>query len=99
MEAMAAMTFGLAGLTADVLALLLLRLKKPGFALVAGIVALAVTPLTLRFWRQALIQSGKSTALLGFAQYPAAGVLLGAVVLAAVILILVSISGLRKRRP
>ena len=75
MEAMVSMVFFLSVLTADVLSVLLLKLKRPGFAVAAGAVALAVTPLALRFWRQALVQSGKSTALLGFGQYPAVGVL------------------------
>ncbi len=94
MEAMAAMIFSLAALMAAALAALLLKQKQPGFALAAGLAALAVTVPALLFWHRGLSLNGKGAA------FPALAVIHGILALAALGCILLAAGKLRgKRKP
>ena len=90
MEAMAAMIFSLAALMAAALAALLLKQKQPGFALAAGLAALAVTAPALLFWHRGLSLNGKGAA------FPALAVIHGILALAALGCILLAVRRLRK---
>ncbi|MBR4703393.1 MAG: hypothetical protein IKO91_06065 [Oscillospiraceae bacterium] len=91
MEAVVAMIFSLAVLMAVVLAALLLRQKQPGFALAAGLAALAVTPPALIFWHKGLTLNGKGAA------FPALAAVQGILALAALACVLLAVRGLRKK--
>lgn len=67
--------FGILALVLGIASLCCMK-RKPGLAIIAGVLTLAAVYLSGHFWCMALAESGKSTALLGFAQYPAAPVIL-----------------------
>ena len=56
-----------------------------------------LTYLTAALWNDLLAESGKDTALLGWERYPAAVVILAALLFAAVILVIVNMAGIAKR--
>ena len=94
MEAVVAVIFTLAVLMAVVLAALLLKQTQPGFALAAGIVGLAVTPLALIFWHKGLALNGKGNA------FPALAVVHGILALGLLGCILLAVGKLKgKRKP
>ena len=74
--------------------------KKPFWSFLSSIVTLALTCWTGYSWNSLLMSSGKDTTLLGFHRYPAALILLAILLLAAFVLMIVSIVGMvRQRRP
>ena len=82
---MEAMIFGLCLLTSDVNVFLLLSNKKSGLAAGFSLLSLVLTGVTVYFWRQLLLASGRDTALLGLRHSPAVPVLLGLLALAALV--------------
>ncbi len=97
---MEAMIFGFCLLTSDVNAFLLLSNKKSGFALGFSLLSLALTGVTVYFWRRLLIASGRDPALLGLRHSPAVPVILGLLALAALLGLILAVRQLilgRKR--
>ena len=64
--------------------------KKPVIGFVSSIAAMALTYLTGYSWKLMLIDSGKDTTLLGFSRYPAALIILAALILTAFIMMIVN---------
>ena len=71
--------------------------KKPFGSFVSNIVAMVLTCCTGYSWKLMLMNSGKDTTLLGFNRYPAALTILSILLLAAFILLIVSIIGIVRR--
>ena len=83
---MEAMIFGFCLLTCDINIFLLLSYKtykKTLLAVLFSLLSLALTWVTVHFWRLLLAASGKDTALLGSRQYPAVLIVIGLLALAA----------------
>ena len=64
--------------------------KKPVIGYVSSIAAMALTYLTGYSWKLMLIDSGKDATLLGFSRYPAALIILAALMLTAFIMMIVN---------
>ena len=83
-----AMIFGFCLLTCDINIFLLLSYKtykKTLLAVCFSLLSLALTWITVHFWKLLLISSGKDTALLGFRHSPLVPILLGLLALAALV--------------
>ncbi len=95
---MEALLFGLCLFSSDLIALLLLVQKRPKLSLPFGVLSLALTGVTLYFWRNMLLQNGKSAALLGLRDYPAVPVVVGLLALAALVFLLLGLAGALRQR-
>lgn len=71
--------------------------KKSFLGSLGGIAAMALTYVTCCGWVKMLADSGKNTALLGFARYPAAVILLAALMLASLVITIVNIVRMVRR--
>lgn len=67
------------------------------WGIICGAATVPLTYLTAALWNDLLAESGKDTALLGWERYPAAVVILAALLFAAVILVIVNMAGIAKR--
>ena len=88
---METLALGIASLTVLIISGCCLYCKKPFWSFIGNIAAMALTCWTGYSWRSMLISSGKDPALLGFQRYPAAFILLAALLLSAFILTIISI--------
>ena len=95
---MEAMIFGFCLLTCDVNIFLLLSYKKSLLAVCFSLLSLALTWITVHFWKLLLISSGKDTALLGFHHSPLVPILLGLLALAALVGLALSLVQLAKSK-
>ena len=71
--------------------------KKPVLGIASSIVTVILTFLTGNGWRELLISGGKDTTLLGFQRYPAALIILGILLVAAFVVLAVSIIWIARR--
>lgn len=67
------------------------------WGIICGAAAVPLTYLAAALWNDLLAESGKDTVLLGWERYPAAVVVLVALLFAAVILVIVNMAGVVKR--
>ena len=88
---MEAMALGFLALTFLIISICCLYYKKPILGIVCSGAVMVLTYLTGRSWKEMLIGSGKETALLGFASYPAVPVIFAVLFIAAFILMILSI--------
>ena len=95
---MEAMIFGFCLLTCDVNIFLLLSYKKSLLAVCFSLLSLALTWITVHFWRLLLIASGRDTALLGFRHSPVVPILLALLALAALVGLVLSVAQWVKNR-
>ena len=94
---MEAMIFGFCLITCDVNIFLLLSYKKSLLAVAFSLLSLALTGVTVYFFRRLLLSSGKDTALLGFPQYPVVPVILCLLALAALAGLVLAVRQLVKK--
>ena len=94
---MEALVFGLCLFTSDLIAVFLVIQKRAKFSLVFEALSLVLTWVVLHFWRNMLIQSGKSTELLGFHAYPSALVIIGVLALTALVCLIAALVQLLKK--
>lgn len=94
---MEAMIFGLCLLTSDINIFLLLSNRKSLLALAFSVLSLALTGVTVHFFRQLLISSGKDAARLDFPQAPAVPILLALLALAALAGLVLAVVQLLKK--
>ena len=88
---METMAFGMLSVISLVISACCLYRKKPFPGLLSSIITMLLTIWTGHCWKATLMASGKDTALLGFARYPAAPVILCILAFLAAAGILVSI--------
>ena len=96
-----ALIFGFCLFTCDVNIFLLLSYKtykKTLLAVCFSLLSLALTWITVHFWKLLLISSGKDTALLGFRHSPVVPILLGLLALAALAGLVLSLVQLAKSK-
>ena len=91
------MIFGFCLVTCDVNIFLLLSYKKSLLAVAFSLLSLALTGVTVYFFRRLLISSGKDAALLGFRQYPAVPIILCLLALAALVGLVLAVRQLVKK--
>ena len=94
---MEAMIFGFCLLTCDVNIFLLLSYKRSLLAVCFSLLSLALTWITVHFWLQLLVASGRDTALLGLRHSPVVPILLALLALAALIGLVLSLVQLVKK--
>jgi len=87
---METMAFGMFAVVILILSGVCVYYKKPVIGFVSSIAAMALTYLTGYSWKLMLIDSGKDTTLLGFSRYPAALIILAALILTAFIMMIVN---------
>ena len=87
---METMALGMFAVSVLILSGICMYYKKPFIGFVSSIAAMALTCLTGYSWKLMLIDSGKDTTLLGFSRYPAALIILAALMLTAFIMMIVS---------
>ena len=87
---METMAFGMFAVVILILSGVCVYYKKPVIGFVSSIVAMALTCLTGYSWKLMLTDSGKDTTLLGFSRYPAALIILAALMLTAFIMMIVN---------
>ena len=96
---METMALGLLAFTIPITSICCLHYKKPIGAIVCGIAVMVFSCLTAYYWKQILIASGKNVTMLGFNRYPAAVIILAALMIGALIVLVIgTISALRERR-
>ena len=98
---MEAMIFGFCLLTCDINIFLLLSYKtykKTLLAVLFSLLSLALTWVTVHFWKLLLLASGRDTALLGFRHSPLVPILLGLLALAALAGLVLSLARLAKSK-
>ena len=98
---MEAMIFGFCLISSDINIFLLLSYKthkKTLLAVLFSLLSLALTWVTVHFWKLLLISSGKDTALLGFRHSPVVPILLGLLALAALAGLVLSLAQLAKNK-
>ncbi len=95
---MEAMIFGFCLFTCDVNIFLLLSYKKSALAAGFSLLSLALTWVTLHFWKKLLLAGGKDAALLGFRQYPGILIVVGLLALAALVGLVLSAVQWRKKK-
>ena len=96
-----AMIFGFCLISSDINIFLLLSYKtykKTLLAVCFSLLSLALTWITVHFWKLLLISSGKDTALLGFHHSPLVPILLGLLALAALVGLALSLVQLAKSK-
>ena len=96
-----AMIFGFCLISSDINIFLLLSYKtykKTLLAVCFSLLSLALTWITVHFWKLLLISSGKDTALLGFRHSPVVPILLGLLALAALVGLALSLVQLAKSK-
>ena len=91
------MTVGIIGLTVLIGSVYCLYQKKLVLSFFSSIGTLVLTYMTALSWRTLLLASGKDTAFLGFHRYPAAVLLLTAMLLAAFAVAVLSLVWLIRR--
>ena len=94
---MEAMIFGFCLVTCDVNVFLLLSYRKSLLAAAFSLLSLALTGVTVYFFRQLLISSGKDVSLLGFHEYPVIPILLCLLALAALAGLVLAVVQLLKK--
>ena len=94
---MEAMLFGFCLVSSDLIAVLLLVQKRHRLSLIFEVLSLVLTGVTLFFWRNMLVQSGKSTELLGFHDYPGVPITVGVLALAALVCLVLGLAGTLKK--
>lgn len=87
---METMAFGMFAVVILILSGVCVYYKKPVIGFVSSIAAMALTYLTGYSWKLMLTDSGKDTTLLGFSRYPAALIILAALMLTAFIMMIVN---------
>lgn len=87
---METMAFGMFAVVILILSGVCVYYKKPVIGFVSSIAAMALTYLTGYSWSLMLTDSGKDTTLLGFSRYPAALIILAALMLTAFIMMIVN---------
>ena len=91
---METIALGLFTLTLLLISICCLYHKKPVWGMVCSVAAVVLAFLTGHSWKEMLTGSGKDSTLLGFHRYPAAPMILAILLLAACILMIVSIIGI-----
>lgn len=94
---MAAMALGLFAAVLLISSVCCLCYQRPVLGFVSSFVTMILTYLARSRWRDLLIGSGKDPSLLGFHRYPAAPVILSALLLTAFIVMTVSIFWIVRR--
>ena len=96
---METMALGMLALIFLIVAVCCLIYRKPLLGFASSIVTIMLTYLTGCSWKELLMNGGKDTALLGFQRYPAAPILLAILLIAAFVVLMVSIAwAARKNR-
>ena len=94
---METMILGMFAVITLIISICFLCYKKPIWSLIGNIVTLALICWTGYHWKLMLIGSGKDVTDLGLERYPAALILLSILFLTAIILLIVSIIGIKKQ--
>ena len=96
---METIALGMLALIFLIVAVCCLIYRKPLLGFASSIVTIMLTYLTGCSWKELLMDGGKDTALLGFRRYPAAPILLAILLIAAFVVLMVSIAwAARKNR-
>ena len=89
---METMALGMLALVFLIVAVCCLIYQKPLLGFAGSIVTIILTCLTGCSWKELLMNGGKDAALLGFQRYPAAPILLAILLIAAFVVLMVSIA-------